>query len=86
MAKGCKVVSFQCGMFKTYAEPSRVFELGDSTAVLGPNGSGKSNLMDSVCFALGLSSNQIRGEEGLSQLVNGTIVHEAEKEIAKLIF
>ena len=35
----------------------------DWTAVVGPNGAGKSNVMDAVCFVLGLPSRSIRADK-----------------------
>src|SRR5580658_4244747 len=44
--------------------------LGGFTTISGPNGSGKSNVVDSLLFALGLSSTRSMRAERLPDLLN----------------
>ena len=47
--------------FKSYSGRQVIGPFSDFTCVIGPNGAGKSNLMDAVCFVLGLNAKQLRG-------------------------
>ncbi|GJN31482.1 hypothetical protein PR202_gb19887 [Eleusine coracana subsp. coracana] len=47
--------------FKSYKGQQTIGPLYDFTAIIGPNGAGKSNLMDAICFVLGVRSSQLRG-------------------------
>ena len=50
--------------FKSYAGRQVIGPFQESfSAVIGPNGAGKSNVMDAVCFVLGLSSRTIRADK-----------------------
>ncbi len=56
--------------FKSFANTVTVPLLPGFTAISGPNGSGKSNIIDSVLFALGLSSAKtLRSEQGAADLI-----------------
>ena len=56
--------------FKSFANTVTVPLLPGFTAISGPNGSGKSNIIDSVLFALGLSSARaLRSEQGAADLI-----------------
>jgi len=56
--------------FKSFANKVTVPLLRGFTAISGPNGSGKSNIIDSILFALGLTSARtLRSEEGVADLI-----------------
>ncbi len=56
--------------FKSFASKNTVPFLEGFTVVSGPNGSGKSNIIDSILFALGLSSARaLRSEQGVGDLI-----------------
>lgn len=56
--------------FKSFANKVTVPLLQGFTAISGPNGSGKSNIIDSILFALGLSSARtLRSEQGVVDLI-----------------
>ncbi len=56
--------------FKSFANKITVPFLKGFTAISGPNGSGKSNIIDSVLFALGLSTARaLRSEQGAADLI-----------------
>lgn len=56
--------------FKSFADKTTIPFLEGFTTVSGPNGSGKSNIIDSVLFALGLSSSRTLRAERISHLIN----------------
>ena len=56
--------------FKSFAEKVTIPFLEGFTTISGPNGSGKSNIIDSVLFALGLSSSRTLRAEKLFDLIN----------------
>ena len=56
--------------FKSFAEKTTIPFLEGFTTITGPNGSGKSNIIDSVLFALGLSSSRTLRAEKLPDLIN----------------
>ncbi len=56
--------------FKSFANKVTVPLLQGFTAISGPNGSGKSNIIDSILFALGLTSARaLRSEQGVADLI-----------------
>ncbi len=56
--------------FKSFANKITVPLMQGFTAISGPNGSGKSNIIDSVLFALGLTSARtLRSEQGVVDLI-----------------
>ncbi len=56
--------------FKSFANNVTVPLFPGFTVISGPNGSGKSNIIDSVLFALGLSTNRsLRTEAGAADLI-----------------
>ena len=56
--------------FKSFANKITIPLMQGFTAISGPNGSGKSNIIDSVLFALGLSSARtLRSEQGVADLI-----------------
>ncbi len=56
--------------FKSFGKRTTVPLLSGFTTVSGPNGSGKSNIIDSVLFALGLSTSRTMRAERLPDLIN----------------
>ena len=56
--------------FKSFGKRTVVPLLPGFTTISGPNGSGKSNIIDSVLFALGLSSSRTMRAERLPDLIN----------------
>ena len=58
--------------FKSFGKRTELFFEKDFTAVVGPNGSGKSNILDSLCFVLGKSSEKsMRAEKTSNLIYNG---------------
>ena len=56
--------------FKSFANKIEIPLLQGFTTISGPNGSGKSNIIDSVLFALGLSTARtLRSEQGVADLI-----------------
>lgn len=56
--------------FKSFASKVTIPLLGGFTTISGPNGSGKSNIIDSVLFALGLSTSRALRAEKLFHLIS----------------
>lgn len=56
--------------FKSFANKIDIPMLKGFTTISGPNGSGKSNIIDSILFALGLSTNRAMRAEKISQLIS----------------
>ena len=56
--------------FKSFKTKTVIPFLDGFTTVSGPNGSGKSNIVDSVLFALGLSTSRTLRAEKLTDLIN----------------
>lgn len=56
--------------FKSFGKRTLVPFLPGFTTISGPNGSGKSNIIDSVLFALGLSTSRTMRAERLPDLIN----------------
>ena len=56
--------------FKSFANKVTIPFLDGFTTISGPNGSGKSNIIDSVLFALGLSSSRTLRAEKLFHLIS----------------
>ena len=63
--------------FKSFANKVTIPFLDGFTTISGPNGSGKSNIIDSVLFALGLSSSRTLRAEKLFHLIS---THTAKNE------
>ncbi|MEM2924111.1 MAG: chromosome segregation protein SMC [Methanocellales archaeon] len=55
--------------FKSFGKKVTIPFFDDFTAVSGPNGSGKSNIIDSILFALGLSTSKTMRAEKLTDLI-----------------
>lgn len=56
--------------FKSFANKVDIPMLKGFTTISGPNGSGKSNIIDSILFALGLSTSRTLRAEKISQLIS----------------
>jgi chromosome segregation protein len=56
--------------FKSFSDVTVIPFLQGFTTISGPNGSGKSNIIDSILFALGLSSSRTLRAEKLPDLIN----------------
>ncbi len=56
--------------FKSFANKTEIPFLEGFTTVSGPNGSGKSNIIDSVLFALGLSTSRTLRAEKIFHFIN----------------
>lgn len=56
--------------FKSFASKTEIPFLEGFTTVSGPNGSGKSNIIDSILFALGLSTSRTLRAEKIFHLIN----------------
>lgn len=56
--------------FKSFGKKTLVPFLPGFTTISGPNGSGKSNIIDSILFALGLSTSRTMRAERLPDLIN----------------
>jgi structural maintenance of chromosome 1 len=55
-----KLESLTLENFKSYKGIQVIGPFSAFTAIIGPNGSGKSNLMDALCFVLGIKSSSLR--------------------------
>ena len=56
--------------FKSFANKVDIPLLKGFTTISGPNGSGKSNIIDSILFALGLSTSRALRAEKLFHLIS----------------
>jgi chromosome segregation protein len=65
-----RIKEIELDNFKSFGKPTLVPLLGGFTTISGPNGSGKSNIVDSLLFALGLSSTRSMRAERLPDLLN----------------
>ena len=59
--------------FKSYKERTILKNFGDNfNAITGNNGSGKSNILDSICFVLGLSTPNLIRVSKIEQLIHSS--------------
>ncbi len=65
-----RVKEIELDNFKSFGEKVTLPILNGFTTVSGPNGSGKSNVIDSLMFALGLTSTRNMRAERLTDLLN----------------
>lgn len=65
-----RIKEIELDNFKSFGKHTVVPVLGGFTTISGPNGSGKSNIIDSLLFALGLSSTRSMRAERLPDLLN----------------
>lgn len=70
--------------FKSFANKVTIPFMEGFTTISGPNGSGKSNIIDSVLFALGLSSSRTLRAEKLFHLI--TTHNKRNEAIVKVTF
>lgn len=65
-----RIKEIELDNFKSFGKATTIPLLGGFTTISGPNGSGKSNIIDSLLFALGLSSTRSMRAERLPDLLN----------------
>ncbi len=65
-----RIKEIELDNFKSFGKHTLVPLLDGFTTISGPNGSGKSNIIDSLLFALGLSSTRSMRAERLPDLLN----------------
>ncbi len=65
-----RIKEIELDNFKSFGKQTLVPLLDGFTTISGPNGSGKSNVIDSLLFALGLSSTRSMRAERLPDLLN----------------
>ena len=65
-----RIKEIELDNFKSFGEKTAIPILGGFTAISGPNGSGKSNVVDSLMFALGLTTTRNMRAEKLTDLLN----------------
>ena len=65
-----RIKEIELDNFKSFGKVTRVPLLDGFTTISGPNGSGKSNIIDSLLFALGLSSTRTMRAKRLPDLLN----------------
>ena len=65
-----RIKEIELDNFKSFGEKTSIPILGGFSAVSGPNGSGKSNVVDSLMFALGLTTTRNMRAEKLTDLLN----------------
>ena len=70
--------------FKSFANKVEIPMLKGFTTISGPNGSGKSNIIDSILFALGLSSSRTLRAEKLFHLIS--TYNKRNEAFVKVIF
>lgn len=64
------LVSLHISNFKSYRGSLEIpFDTNPFVAVVGPNGSGKSNLLDALCFVIGMGTRELRCKQ-LNDLVS----------------
>ncbi|MDX1920229.1 MAG: chromosome segregation protein SMC [Candidatus Caenarcaniphilales bacterium] len=64
------IESIELDNFKSFGEKTFIPFFPGFTTISGPNGSGKSNIIDSLLFAFGLSTNKTMRAERLTDLMN----------------
>lgn len=65
-----RIKEIELDNFKSFGEKTTIPILDGFTAISGPNGSGKSNVVDSLMFALGLTTTRNMRAEKLTDLLN----------------
>ncbi|MCI0664505.1 MAG: AAA family ATPase, partial [Acidobacteria bacterium] len=65
-----RITEIELDNFKSFGRRTVIPLLDGFTTISGPNGSGKSNIIDSLLFALGLSSTRSMRAERLPDLLN----------------
>ncbi len=69
-SKLLRIKEIELDNFKSFGKQTVISLLDGFTTISGPNGSGKSNVIDSLLFALGLSSTRSMRAERLPDLIN----------------
>ena len=64
------ITQLEIDNFKSFARKTRIPLEPGFTVISGPNGSGKSNILDSILFALGITSARGLRAERLTDLIN----------------
>lgn len=64
------ITGIEIDNFKSFAKKTKIPFLEGFTVISGPNGSGKSNIIDSLLFALALSTSRGLRAEKLTDLIN----------------
>jgi structural maintenance of chromosome 2 len=65
-----RILQIEIDGFKSYGQPQKLEKLdAQFNAITGLNGSGKSNILDSICFLLGISNLQYVRAENNEDLV-----------------
>ena len=64
------IKELQVDNFKSFANDMTIPFLKGFTTISGPNGSGKSNIIDSILFALGLSTSRTLRAEKIFHLIS----------------
>ncbi|OMO73661.1 RecF/RecN/SMC [Corchorus olitorius] len=58
-----KILRLELENFKSYKGFQTIGPFSGFTAIIGRNGAGKSNLMDAICFVLGVRTGHLRGTQ-----------------------
>lgn len=80
-----RIKELEIDNFKSFANKVSIPFLPGFTTISGPNGSGKSNIVDSVLFALGLTTSRaLRSDRGVGDLIS---THNSRNEVyVKVVF
>ncbi|SOV78158.1 structural maintenance of chromosome protein, putative [Plasmodium sp. gorilla clade G3] len=65
--------------FKSYEDENIIGPFSKFTSIIGPNGSGKSNIMDCICFALGINNKYLRVKN-----LRNLIYHKENEKIEEI--
>ncbi|WVZ83418.1 hypothetical protein U9M48_030567 [Paspalum notatum var. saurae] len=79
-AGGGRIHRLEVDNFKSYKGKQTIGPFSGFTAIIGANGAGKSNLMDAICFVLGVRSAHLRGAQ-LRDLIYK--LDDGDKEVAE---
>lgn len=80
-----RIKEIELDNFKSFGKSTLVPLLDGFTTISGPNGSGKSNIIDSLLFALGLSSTRSMRAERLPDLLNNLSGRKEAKVRVKFV-
>lgn len=80
-----RIKELEIDNFKSFANKVNIPFLPGFTTISGPNGSGKSNIVDSILFALGLTTSRaLRSDRGVGDLIS---THNNRNEVyVKVVF
>ncbi len=79
------IESIELDNFKSFGEKILIPLFPGFTSVSGPNGSGKSNIIDSLLFAFGLSTNKTMRAERVTDLMNN-LSGKSETNVSVVLF